>query len=93
MPLLSQFIFYLPLVHNESLVSQVAAKALYEGYLRRCEASGDEKVIFIARAGLDACIKHLEVIRRFGRYPGRNDALGRVSTEEEKIFLRDEPQF
>ncbi len=31
--------------------------------------------------------KHFEVIRRFGRFPHRNDILGRASTPEEVEFL------
>lgn len=30
---------------------------------------------------------HLDVIRRFGRFPHRNAALGRESTEAEKTYL------
>jgi uncharacterized protein (DUF924 family) len=30
---------------------------------------------------------HREIIRRFGRFPYRNDALGRVSTPEEQAFF------
>ena len=32
-------------------------------------------------------VKHLGVIERFGRFPHRNDALGRVSTPDELVFL------
>ena len=31
--------------------------------------------------------RHWEVIRRFGRFPHRNDILGRVSSPEELAFL------
>lgn len=31
------------------------------------------------------------VIKRFGRYPSRNECLGRESTDEEKEFLKDGP--
>ena len=31
--------------------------------------------------------EHADIIERFGRFPHRNDALGRVSTEEERTFL------
>ncbi len=37
---------------------------------------------------LDWAIKHREVIVRFGRYPHRNDIVGRHSTDEEIAFLR-----
>ena len=31
--------------------------------------------------------KHREIVARFGRFPHRNEALGRVSTPEEAEFL------
>ncbi|WP_410962117.1 DUF924 family protein, partial [Salmonella sp. SAL4457] len=31
--------------------------------------------------------RHLEVIERFGRFPHRNDVLGRQSTAEERTYL------
>jgi uncharacterized protein (DUF924 family) len=44
-----------------------------------------------AETGLDSQLpwaeRHLEVIRRFGRFPHRNDILGRVSSPEELAFL------
>jgi uncharacterized protein (DUF924 family) len=35
-------------------------------------------------------IRHKVIIERFGRYPHRNDVLGRESTDEEKEFLKGE---
>jgi len=35
---------------------------------------------------------HADIIRRFGRFPHRNAALGRVTTVEEQAFL-DEGGF
>ncbi|MEO9899189.1 MAG: DUF924 family protein, partial [Nisaea sp.] len=32
---------------------------------------------------------HMDVIRRFGRFPHRNEVLGRVSTPEELAYLAD----
>jgi uncharacterized protein (DUF924 family) len=32
--------------------------------------------------------QHLEVIERFGRFPHRNQILGRVNTAEETEFLK-----
>jgi uncharacterized protein (DUF924 family) len=37
---------------------------------------------------LDYEYKHKVIIERFGRYPHRNEILGRVSTEEEIEFLK-----
>ena len=33
-------------------------------------------------------IKHRDIIQRFGRFPHRNEILGRISTEEEIEFLK-----
>lgn len=69
---------YLPLMHSEDLADVERAQALLE-----------------AQPGLEdavaAGLRHLEVIRRFGRYPARNRALGRPSTPEEAAFLERRP--
>lgn len=68
----SRGFFYLPFMHSESLDDQDRALALYQ-------ALGDE-------GGLKAAREHREVIARFGRFPHRNAALGRVDTAEEAAF-------
>jgi uncharacterized protein (DUF924 family) len=60
----------LPLQHSEKLADQERAVAEY----RRL---GDEEALRYA-------LMHLDQIKRFGRFPGRNRALGRVSTPEER---------
>ena len=37
---------------------------------------------------LDFALRHRDIIRRFGRFPHRNDILGRPSTAEETAFLK-----
>jgi len=37
--------------------------------------------------------EHLEIIRRFGRFPHRNKALGRPSTAREIAFLDEHSYF
>jgi uncharacterized protein (DUF924 family) len=34
-------------------------------------------------------LRHEEIIRRFGRFPHRNAALGRATTPEEAEFLKE----
>lgn len=60
-------------MHSERLVDQ-------ERCLDLCRAAGDEGAY---RAGLE----HLDIIARFGRFPHRNLALGRMTTKEEQAFL------
>ncbi|TFL17424.1 DUF924 family protein [Jannaschia formosa] len=62
--------FYLPLEHSESLADQARAVRLI---LMRLDAS---ETLLHARA-------HREIIRRYGRFPYRNDALGRPGTARE----------
>lgn len=80
--------FYLPLMHDERLVSQIACVSLYEGLVGRCE---EGKVMEFANTGLEMAKKHRDVIARFGRFPSRNGVLGRESTVEEKDFLERNP--
>nr|WP_245218606.1 DUF924 family protein [Rubellimicrobium aerolatum] len=68
--------FYLPLGHSESLADQDRALRLVE-----------ERMPDLGRMYLPHVRAHRGVIRRFGRFPMRNDALGRQSTPEEKAFL------
>ena len=68
---------YLPFEHAESLADQDEAVRLF-GLLRDDPQAGGY---------LEWALKHRDVIARFGRFPHRNDALGRVSTAEEIAFL------
>ena len=64
--------FYLPFMHGESLAHQDRCVRLI---LLRLPESGAEN--------LDHAQRHRAVIRRFGRFPSRNGALGRRDTQAE----------
>ena len=64
---------YMPFMHSESLKIHQSALNLYQ-------KNG-------LQSNLDFEIKHKEIIEKFGRYPHRNEILGRVSTKEEIEFL------
>lgn len=66
---------YLPYEHAESRVLQEESVRLYTGL-------GD-------KGYLDYALAHHEVIARFGRFPMRNAALGRLSTPEEVAYIAD----
>jgi len=70
---------YMPLMHSERPEDHVRAVAVFE-------AHGDE-------ATLDFEIRHKDIIDRFGRYPHRNEVLGRASTDEERDFLQEHSGF
>ena len=90
-PLARAVVFYMPLMHSESLLAQVAAKSCIEAFEARCAVAGDEAMRPFAAKMLQGAQVHLEVIDRFGRYPSRNVALGRESTEAEVEFLKERP--
>jgi len=70
---LRQF-YYMPFMHSERLTDQDRAVRLMKARMEE----GDN--LLHARA-------HREIIRRFGRFPYRNDALGRQTTQKEQAFL------
>lgn len=63
---------YMPFMHSEELAVQRRSVTLFT-------ALGDPDKLDFAR-------KHHQVIERFGRFPHRNQALGRRSTPEEEAF-------
>ena len=72
-PIEQRAFVYLPLMHSESLAIHARAEVLFD-------QPGLE-------GNLDFERKHQAVRQRFGRYPHRNAALGRVSTPEELAYL------
>ena len=75
---------YLPLEHAESLALQDESVALYAQL--EADASAAERPLF--QGYLDYAPQHREVVARFGRFPHRNDLLGRPSTAKEIAFLK-----
>jgi uncharacterized protein (DUF924 family) len=73
-----QFV-YLPFEHAEDLAMQQQALHLF-AQLERDVPALDGLLVWAQR--------HHDVIERFGRFPHRNEALGRASTAEELEFLR-----
>lgn len=80
---------YLPLMHHESLISQVAGVALLENLLARSHEEGEDHDFL--KNSVTAAKGHLKVIQMFGRFPARNKALGRQSTPEEEAYMEKYP--
>ncbi len=74
---------YLPFEHSEEMAMQEKSLMLYDN-LRR-SADQDEQEMF--NGYYEFAYKHFRIIDRFGRYPHRNEILGRGSTAEELVFL------
>jgi uncharacterized protein (DUF924 family) len=81
LPPTMRMFFYLPLEHSENLTDQLESVRL-TGVL-----AAENPGLIETRQYAE---QHLETIRRFGRFPGRNDALGRQSTQQEMDFLKDQ---
>ncbi|ARV62444.1 hypothetical protein BZZ01_30850 [Nostocales cyanobacterium HT-58-2] len=73
-----RWFIYLPFEHSENLEHQRQAVRLFQ------QLSDDPD----SASCIDYAIRHMQVIQRFGRFPHRNEILGRVSTPEEKEFLK-----
>lgn len=65
--------FYLPFEHSEAMVDQEYAMELFDRI-------GDAEL-------MKYVVMHRDLIARFGRFPHRNKALGRESTQEEIKYL------
>ncbi|MBL0472413.1 DUF924 domain-containing protein [Aeromonas veronii] len=82
---LERVFFYLPLEHAESREQQARSVALFEA-LAAEQAGTPAQATFAGFA--DFARRHQVIIERFGRFPHRNDILGRTSTPEEATFLQ-----
>ena len=78
LPPLQRAFVYMPFEHAEDATMQERAVELF-GVLAAEHPGFDEM--------LDYAHRHRGVIARFGRFPHRNDILGRASTPEEVEFL------
>jgi uncharacterized protein (DUF924 family) len=66
---------YLPFQHSEGRADQARSLELFT-------ALGNPN-------NLDFALRHKAIVDRFGRFPHRNAVLGRASTEEELVFLKE----
>lgn len=78
----------LALMRSEDVSDATAALDALTADLSRC-ARGQQRVV---RSWREACLKHLDALKRFGRDPLRNAALGRASTDAELRFVA-RPEF
>ena len=70
----------MPFHHSENIADQRQSVALFTALPRNPDRGGS-----LRRYGCP----YIEVIERFGRFPHRNEILGRQSTPEEVAFLAE----
>jgi uncharacterized protein (DUF924 family) len=74
LPPFQRMFLYMPLMHSEDLEHQRRSVELFRGL------GGEGDPSYYA-------VRHMEIIERFGRFPHRNEILGRRTTPEEAEFL------
>ncbi len=81
--------YYLPLEHTEHLEEQNRCLGLY----RKLAESVPETLKDEFQQSVGFAELHLDIIRRFGRFPHRNAILGRENTPAEAVYLKTAPRF
>ncbi|KGJ87506.1 DUF924 family protein [Thalassotalea sp. ND16A] len=88
--LVERSFFYHPLEHAEDINMQ--QRCVVEFQRLQQEYQGEKQRQFI-RSSLEFAKLHLDIIEQFGRFPYRNQVLGRVSTAEEIEFIEKGVNF
>lgn len=79
LPLAQRSFLYMPFMHSEKPADQALSVKLFS--------------VAGMKANLQFAEHHRELIRRFGRFPHRNEILGRVSRADEVEYLNSEQAF
>ena len=80
LPAFQRMFLYMPFMHSESVEDQRRSVELFE---RLAGEDGAPDVVSYA-------VAHRDIVERFGRFPHRNEILGRETTPEEAVFLTTE---
>ena len=80
LPAFQRMFLYMPFMHSESVEDQRRSVELFE---RLAGEEGAPDVVSYA-------VAHRDIVEQFGRFPHRNEILGRETTPEEAVFLTKE---
>ncbi|MFP3978645.1 DUF924 family protein [Marinobacter sp. KMM 10035] len=89
LPPIQRAFMYMPLQHSERLDDQALSVECYEQLV----ASTSGMLQDFLRSFLRSAQDHRNIIECFGRFPHRNKALGRPSTDAEKDYLGTANRF
>lgn len=89
LPWVGRLFMLMPLMHAEELVLQEKSVACFTQLVADAPRELKPKL----QGSLDFAHQHHDIIARFGRFPYRNAACGRISSPEENAFLRSGPRF
>ena len=85
LPLDRRHFFYLPYEHSEDAADQARSVFLFRRWAEDHGAAGREKAL----DQMTYVLRHQEIVQRFGRFPHRNEILGRESTAAEIEFVKE----
>ena len=74
LPAFQRMFLYMPFMHSEDLGRQRRSIELFRALGSEVDVTG-------------YAVRHMEIIERFGRFPHRNEVLGRPTSPEEAEFL------
>ena len=80
LPAFQRMFLYMPFMHSENASDQLRSVELFG---RLADEPGAPDVTSYA-------VGHMKIVERFGRFPHRNEILGRATTPEEAEFLKTE---
>lgn len=89
LPLAARVFLYMPLMHAEDPALQHQCVRCFEALVATAPPERRKDV----QGNLDFARQHCDIIVRYGRFPYRNQAMGRPDTPQEREFLRDGPRF
>jgi len=79
----------MPLMHSEVLSD---LELCIEMFTKKNE-SAKKHYPLLGEAALSCSIKHRDLIAKYGRYPYRNEVMGRESTPEEEEYIKTAERF
>jgi uncharacterized protein (DUF924 family) len=80
LPAFQKMFLYMPFMHSENVEDQRRSVELFE---RLAGEEGAPDVVSYA-------VGHRDIVEQFGRFPHRNEILGRETTPDEAVFLTKE---
>jgi len=88
-----RWFFYMPLVHSEHIEDHLLWDSLASEMKQTTVQKDDTAAIDFIDRGIAIAKQHKDIIEKFGRYPYRNEVMGRNSTREERDWLVDGETF
>lgn len=84
----------MPLLHSENIEDcELGVEVLSKIIRHLKDENSEDSLIRLFELNKRWGENHLEILTEYGRFPHRNKVLGRESTEDEEIYLKDAAIF